>query len=244
MSSAHKISALGLAKHDCKICQARKQKCDRLRPRCSNCQQDGKLCSGFTLQLSWQRGFSNERKPFRRRRIRRCSWQSLTRQTSEPYNFEFINEGPAASIDSVELSAAPPPTLEETHQSATFDEAPTSPNCSNDWPYGLSFSGQSPSWSERGRRNPLTALLTSEHRSPTPLTLVASNGSGSTKPDTTTNTPAPVGPGKPLDLTTASPSSFLYDSQFQRFELLFERCESAMNRPICTNKSKSTTNSA
>lgn len=76
------------APYDCRCCIARKQECDRSRPHCRNCQKSGTTCTGFAVQLSWQPGFSSTRKPVKRRR----TYRRLPAHSSGPREFEFVNE--------------------------------------------------------------------------------------------------------------------------------------------------------
>lgn len=56
---------------ECHTCIERRQKCDGARPCCKNCQMAGNICGGFTVELSWQPGFSTTVKPTKRSITRR-----------------------------------------------------------------------------------------------------------------------------------------------------------------------------
>jgi len=83
-----------LARNDCSTCVGHGLKCDRTRPRCQNCQRSGNLCSGFTMHLSWQPGFSTHRKPSKKGLTRSPRWQGTTAGDGQ---LEFISEFPGGS---------------------------------------------------------------------------------------------------------------------------------------------------
>ena len=103
-------SSLARGQDDCRTCVARRWQCDRVRPRCDNCQKSGKICGGFTMQLSWQPGFSTHRKPVKRSVARRPRWRVSVEDESIERRFEFISERPAAfaAIDRSALTPTSP----------------------------------------------------------------------------------------------------------------------------------------
>ncbi|KIW23928.1 uncharacterized protein PV07_12089 [Cladophialophora immunda] len=79
------------ARNDCHTCVARRWKCDRASPRCGNCEKSGNTCGGFAVQLSWQPGFSLQKKPVKRQIARRSRWRGYD-GASGPRQLEFISE--------------------------------------------------------------------------------------------------------------------------------------------------------
>ncbi len=53
-----RTNSLAFAKSDCHTCASIGLRCDRHRPRCSTCQDSGRLCQGYSMQLTWQRSHS------------------------------------------------------------------------------------------------------------------------------------------------------------------------------------------
>ncbi|KIW66838.1 hypothetical protein PV04_06132 [Phialophora macrospora] len=58
-----RTNSLAFAKSDCHTCASLGLHCDRHRPRCSQCQDAGRLCQGYSMQLTWQRNHSTANKP-------------------------------------------------------------------------------------------------------------------------------------------------------------------------------------
>ncbi|EHY55014.1 hypothetical protein ABEF92_003230 [Exophiala dermatitidis] len=50
-----RTNSLGWAKSDCHTCSSLGRHCDRRRPRCSACLNDGVICAGYVQQLDWER---------------------------------------------------------------------------------------------------------------------------------------------------------------------------------------------
>ncbi|KAI9809781.1 MAG: hypothetical protein M1825_000214 [Sarcosagium campestre] len=50
------------AAHDCFACRKKNMKCDRRRPYCSQCLEQGKDCSGYKTQLTWGVGVASRGK--------------------------------------------------------------------------------------------------------------------------------------------------------------------------------------
>lgn len=48
-----RTSSLRFAQTDCHICASLGEKCNRHRPRCSTCLDQGRRCGGFAMRLSW-----------------------------------------------------------------------------------------------------------------------------------------------------------------------------------------------
>jgi hypothetical protein len=70
-----------VTRNDCRTCVARRWNCDRAHPRCNNCETAGNVCPGYAMQLSWQPGFSLEKKPVKktiRRRSRLRDYENST----------------------------------------------------------------------------------------------------------------------------------------------------------------------
>lgn len=83
-----------LARSDCYTCLAKRRKCDRIRPHCEKCRQLGQECGGFSIQLSWQPGFSTNKKPLKRSIVRKSRRRTYGDSRDAP-QFEFISEYPA-----------------------------------------------------------------------------------------------------------------------------------------------------
>ena len=49
-----RTNSLGRAKTDCHTCSRTRQQCDRQRPRCGTCNNSGRVCGGYTLDLTWK----------------------------------------------------------------------------------------------------------------------------------------------------------------------------------------------
>ena len=62
-ASTRRTNSLAFAKSDCHTCVSRGLHCDRQRPRCTICQDSGRLCNGYSMQLSWQRSHSAANRP-------------------------------------------------------------------------------------------------------------------------------------------------------------------------------------
>jgi hypothetical protein len=60
---SRRTNSLAFAKSDCHTCGSLGLRCDRHRPRCSQCQDAGRLCQGYSMQLTWQRNHSAANKP-------------------------------------------------------------------------------------------------------------------------------------------------------------------------------------
>ena len=89
------------ARNDCRTCVARRWKCDRARPHCKNCESAGNVCPGFAVQLSWQPGFSLQKKPVKKTIASRSRWRGYEDGTG-PRQLEFISEhltGPSREVD-------------------------------------------------------------------------------------------------------------------------------------------------
>jgi hypothetical protein len=52
--TTHRTNSLGWAKTDCHTCQSTSQRCDRRRPRCQSCTNQGIICGGYVQKLQWQ----------------------------------------------------------------------------------------------------------------------------------------------------------------------------------------------
>ena len=52
--SQSRTNSLGRAKDDCHTCSRTHQNCDRQRPRCGTCNNSGRVCGGYTLDLTWK----------------------------------------------------------------------------------------------------------------------------------------------------------------------------------------------
>ncbi|OQV07430.1 Fungal specific transcription factor domain-containing protein [Cladophialophora immunda] len=63
VSKARRTNSLAFAKSNCHNCEAIGIRCDRQRPRCTTCQQSGRLCQGYSMQLTWHRNHSTADKP-------------------------------------------------------------------------------------------------------------------------------------------------------------------------------------
>ncbi|KAJ9497653.1 hypothetical protein H2202_006686 [Exophiala xenobiotica] len=50
-----RTNSLGWAKADCHTCAEKQRFCDRRRPRCSACLDDGGICGGYIQALNWER---------------------------------------------------------------------------------------------------------------------------------------------------------------------------------------------
>lgn len=48
-----RTNSLAFARSDCHTCSANDERCDRRRPRCSTCLNQGRKCGGFATTLSW-----------------------------------------------------------------------------------------------------------------------------------------------------------------------------------------------
>merc|ERR1711939_313818 len=51
-----RTNSLGWAKADCHTCAEKQRFCDRRRPRCSACLDEGGICGGYIQALNWERG--------------------------------------------------------------------------------------------------------------------------------------------------------------------------------------------
>ncbi|KAL2831396.1 fungal-specific transcription factor domain-containing protein [Aspergillus cavernicola] len=51
-----KTNSLAFARTDCHTCTATEQVCDRQRPQCTTCLNQGRQCGGFATPLSWDNG--------------------------------------------------------------------------------------------------------------------------------------------------------------------------------------------
>ncbi|KAJ9644424.1 hypothetical protein H2204_001776 [Knufia peltigerae] len=51
-----RTNSLGWAKTDCHTCAEKQRICDRRRPKCSACLEDGGICGGYIQALNWERG--------------------------------------------------------------------------------------------------------------------------------------------------------------------------------------------
>ena len=78
---------------DCQTCATRQVTCDRFRPRCGTCERSGNACGGYSMQLSWQPGFSISRKPVKRSITRRSE-----QRTTSGQQFEFVSENPVETL--------------------------------------------------------------------------------------------------------------------------------------------------
>lgn len=53
-SSENRTNSLAFAKQDCHTCAARREGCDRRRPRCGTCMSNKRICGGFAMDLVWK----------------------------------------------------------------------------------------------------------------------------------------------------------------------------------------------
>ncbi|EXJ66881.1 uncharacterized protein A1O5_10076 [Cladophialophora psammophila CBS 110553] len=63
VAKTRRTNSLAFAKSNCHNCEAIGLHCDRQRPRCTTCQQAGRLCQGYSMQLTWHRNHSAADKP-------------------------------------------------------------------------------------------------------------------------------------------------------------------------------------
>lgn len=77
-----RASAAG-ATADCFTCSSRSVKCDRRRPYCSKCLEDGKDCAGYKTQLTWGNGVASRGK-LRGLSLPVAGTQKLTAVTTPP----------------------------------------------------------------------------------------------------------------------------------------------------------------
>ncbi|CAI7656544.1 unnamed protein product [Penicillium pancosmium] len=59
-TQTRKTNSLGRAKSPCPDCQQSGLLCDRARPRCSTCINNGTVCRGYKMDLRWQLGVASK----------------------------------------------------------------------------------------------------------------------------------------------------------------------------------------
>ncbi|KIV93153.1 hypothetical protein PV10_04391 [Exophiala mesophila] len=90
-----RTNSLGWAKSDCHTCFSLRRHCDRRRPRCSACIDDGIVCAGYVQQLDWERGKSRKGKPPRTGTTKKYDLTKSTHaiaQLPQPSAFVFVDE--------------------------------------------------------------------------------------------------------------------------------------------------------
>ena len=80
---ARRTNSLAFAKSDCHTCAALGLHCGRQRPRCGVCQDAGRLCQGYSMQLTWQQNHSAANKPPKVRARTPCASNGTTIQPVE-----------------------------------------------------------------------------------------------------------------------------------------------------------------
>lgn len=59
-TQTRRTNSLGRAKSPCQDCQQSDLLCDRARPRCSTCINNGTACRGYKMNLRWQLGVASK----------------------------------------------------------------------------------------------------------------------------------------------------------------------------------------
>lgn len=189
---------------ECHTCIEQRQKCDGARPSCNNCQISGNVCGGYTVQLSWQPGFSTNRKPTKRSISRRSRF-GVSTESLGARQLEFIEEYPRVVAHQNSSVPNAPSFLELAYPDLDHTEDQTLDAISP-------INGMTNVCMLNGNSNcveyiePVYSLLAADLPSTRHSELQASSQHSH----------------------PTIPASVLYNGPFERFESIFDRCRSSL----------------
>lgn len=125
---ARRTNSLAFAKSDCHTCTSLGLRCGRERPRCTLCQDAGRLCQGYSMKLTWQQSHSVSNKP---PKVRNEALRSQTRPDSSPELSQAIINTPVPSTFSQHftfIAARPNKRRKRHHDSKIIGKSNNSGN--------------------------------------------------------------------------------------------------------------------